>query len=93
MRGTKMADCWKEGMYCCETNCPRCDKKMNPEDFRILSVYDHKGICLECKKKEEGQPDYSEVSKKMIGQCMADIELKYSDPGAYCYHHFYPFTC
>jgi hypothetical protein len=93
MRGTEMADFWKEGMYCCETNCPRCDKKLNPEDFRILSVYDHKGICLECKKKEEEQPDYSEVSKKMLGQCMADTELKYSDPGEYCYHHFYPFTC
>jgi hypothetical protein len=84
---------WKEGMLCCETHCPRCNKELNPDQQRILSVYDHKAICMECKKEEEQRPDYGEVSKKMIGQCMIDTELRYSDPGAYCYHHFYPFTC
>ena len=45
-------------------------------------------------KKEEGKrPDYAEVSKRMIGQCLAETELLYGDPGGYCFHHFYPFTC
>ena len=29
----------------------------------------------------------------MIGQCLAETELLYGDPGGYCFHHFYPFTC
>jgi hypothetical protein len=29
----------------------------------------------------------------MIEQCMADTEVLYSDPGGYCYSHFYPFKC
>jgi hypothetical protein len=48
---------------------------------------------MECKKEEEARPDYEEVSKGMIGQCMAETELFYGDPGGYCFHHFYPFTC
>jgi hypothetical protein len=45
-------------------------------------------------KKEEGKrPDNAEVSKRMIGQCLAETELLYGDPGGYCFHHFYPFTC
>jgi hypothetical protein len=24
---------------------------------------------------------------------MADTEIQYSDPGGYCFHHFYPYTC
>ncbi|MBN2256045.1 MAG: hypothetical protein JW736_10085 [Deltaproteobacteria bacterium] len=88
-----MADVWKEGIRCCEIHCPRCEKQMGADDERILSVYDHKAICMECKKKEEQRPDYGDVSKQMIGQCMIDTELALSDPGAYCYHHFYPFTC
>jgi hypothetical protein len=29
----------------------------------------------------------------MIGACMAETEVMYSDPGGYCYYHFYPFKC
>jgi hypothetical protein len=29
----------------------------------------------------------------MIRQCLVDTERQYGDPGDFCYHHFYPFTC
>jgi hypothetical protein len=48
---------------------------------------------MECKKSEEERPDYDEVSKKMIRQCLVDTEQQYGDPGGFCYHHFYPYTC
>ena len=88
-----MAYVWNEGMYCCDTHCPRCEKELKPDEKRILSVYDHKAICLVCKAHEEQKPDYSDISKELIGTCMAEVELRYSDPGAYCFYHFYPFTC
>jgi len=80
---------WEERLSCA-TMCSRCNKEL---DKRILSVYDHQPICMECKKEEEARPDYEEVSKNMIGQCMAETEQLYGDPGGYCFHHFYPFTC
>ena len=64
--GTKMADEWAEELSCA-TKCFRCDKQMGAGDQRILSVYDHKAICMVCKKEEEKKPDYEEVSKQMIG--------------------------
>lgn len=73
--------------------CTRCDTKLKPEDQRILSVYDHQPICMECKAAEEKRTDYPEASKEMIGQCMIQTEMMYSDPEGYCYHHFYPYTC
>ncbi len=87
-----MAKDWKEQLYCA-TECPRCRARLGQKDQRILSSYDHKAICMACKKEEEARADYEEVSKKMIGQCMIDAELKQSDPEAYCYSHFYPFKC
>lgn len=48
---------------------------------------------MECKRQEEQQADYEEVSKRVIGECMADVELKYGDPEGYCYKHFYPHKC
>jgi hypothetical protein len=48
---------------------------------------------MECKKIEEKQPDYAEAARRIIGHCMAETELLYSDPEGYCYHHFYPFRC
>ena len=77
----------------CSTECTRCHKSLQPGDPRILSIYDHNPICMECKKNEERQADYEEVSKKMIGQCMIDTELKQEDPESYCYNHFYPYKC
>jgi len=81
---------WMESLSCA-THCSHCGK--NLDEKRILSVYDHAPICMECKKKEEQRPDYEEVSKNMIRQCMVETELLYGDPGAYCFHHFHPFTC
>jgi len=83
---------WKEKLECA-LYCPRCNRRLAATDPRILSVYDHEPICTDCKKEEESRPDYAEVSKNMIGECMADSELHYSDPGGYCYHHFYGYTC
>ena len=69
------------------------EKEMKSQDLRILSSYDHEPICMDCKKEEEKRPDYEEVSKKVIGSCMADTELEQSDPGGFCFSHFYPFKC
>lgn len=87
-----MAVKWEEKLACA-TECPRCKKALNPRDQRILSVYDDEPICLACKKKEEKRKDYKETSETMIKQCMVDVELMQSDPGGYCFHHFYPYTC
>jgi hypothetical protein len=48
---------------------------------------------MPCKREEEQRPDYAEVSREAIGQCMAETEALYSAPKGYCYHHFYPFKC
>ena len=87
-----MTDEW-EKQIACAIQCSKCSKKLGGADQRLLSVYDHQPICVDCKKEEEQRPDYEAVSKKMIGQCMADTELLYGDPGGYCFYHFYPFTC
>ncbi|HUT63987.1 MAG TPA: hypothetical protein VMZ04_08520 [Anaerolineae bacterium] len=84
---------WKEKIMCM-IQCPRCGNSLKTDDERILSVYDHEPICMKCKSEEEKHPDYAEVSKNMIGQCMIDAEMAYSmDVKGYCYHHFYPYKC
>jgi hypothetical protein len=85
-------DDWKQKITCM-TECSRCGRGLGSGDQRILSCYDHEPICIICKKDEERRPDYEEISKKMIGQCMIDAELKQSDPQGYCYNHFYPYQC
>ncbi|MDZ7579050.1 MAG: hypothetical protein U5R30_00070 [Deltaproteobacteria bacterium] len=87
-----MSDKWQNDLYCA-IGCARCAKTMGADDRRILSVYDHQPICMDCKKREETRDDYAEVSKNMIGTCMAETELMYSDPQGYCFYHFYPFKC
>ncbi len=87
-----MAEEWKEALSCA-LECGRCGTSLKPEDKRILSVYDHQPLCMKCKGEEEKLPDYEETAQKMIGACLADTELMYSDPGGYCYFHFYPLTC
>ena len=66
-----------------------CKKK----DRRLLSVYDHKPICMECKKEEEKRTDYEDMSKQMIAACMETTNKPYGDPAGYCFHHFCPFKC
>ena len=87
-----MTDNWEKRLECAIA-CSACQQTIGPKDLRILSSYTHEPICMACKKEEEGRPDYPEVSQKMIGECMADSELLYGEPGAFCYHHFYPFKC
>ena len=85
-------DKWEEVISCAIT-CSRCNGKMKPEDQRILSAYDHQAICMPCKKAEELRPDYSEVSRNTIGECIDSTEHQYGDPHGFCFHHFYPYTC
>ncbi len=85
-------DKWEERLSCALA-CHLCGAPLGKDDKRILSVYDHEPICMACKKAEEQRPDYEAVSRETIGQCMAETEVLYSDPGGYCLHHFYPFTC
>ena len=87
-----MKDQWEKELSCAVA-CERCNGKLAPSDQRILSVIDHKPICLACKAKEEAQPDYADVSRQMIGTCMMETEVMQGDPGGYCYFHFYPFRC
>ena len=85
-------DPWEKKLACA-LNCRGCNMALKPNDQRILSVYDHEPICLGCKKKEEQRADYESVARQTIGTCMAESEHLYSDPGGFCLHHFYPFTC
>ena len=85
-----MEDVWAEKLSGA-AQCVRCNRKIGEDDHRILSVYDHEVICMGCKGEEEKKPDYEEISKGMIGQCLIDTELQYGDPEGYCFHHFYPF--
>jgi len=87
-----MPGSWEKELSCA-LQCSRCNASLQNNTKRILSVYDHQPICLNCKKTEEARPDYEETSRAMIGQCLADTEVQYGDPGGYCYYHFYPFTC
>ena len=85
-------DQWEKELAC-SLNCQRCNSALKADDQRILSVYDHEPICMSCKKREEQREDYEQVARQTIGSCMAQSEQLYSDPGGYCLHHFYPFTC
>jgi hypothetical protein len=87
-----MKDPWEENLACA-VQCSRCHAGLRGDDKRILSVYDHQPICMECKGKEEKETDYEDVSKSLIGTCMAETEVLYGDPQGYCFYHFYPFTC
>ncbi len=87
-----MAEQWEEQLMCAVV-CARCGGTLNRDAQRILSVYDNTAICMACKKAEEKRADYGETSKNMISQCMYDAELQKGDPGGYCFHHFYPYTC
>ena len=85
-------DEWEQKISCA-AECPRCRGRLGAADERILSVYDHEPVCMDCKRKEEERPDYEKVSKEMIDQCLVDVDHDYGDPAGYCYHHFYPYKC
>lgn len=87
-----MTEPWKEELTCA-IRCFRCDGKLDAKDPRILSVYDHRAICMTCKENEEALPDYQEVSMEMAEHCLIRAESGAGDPRGYCYHHFYPYSC
>lgn len=77
----------------CASRCHRCDRKLDHADLRILSVYDHKAICMNCKEQEVARPDYEQVSMDVAEQCLIHSESGAVDSRGYCYHHFYPYHC
>ena len=87
-----MSDQWEKALSCAE-KCTICEGKLEKRDQRILSVFTHAPICMTCKQAEEKRPDYADVSKGMIGQCIEDTGRPYGDPGGYCFHHFCPYKC
>jgi len=82
-----------EKQLACALNCGHCDRAFGSRDRRLLSVYDHKPICMDCKREEEKRPDYQDMSKQMIAYCMETTDKPYGDPASYCFHHFCPFKC
>ena len=48
---------------------------------------------MQCKREEEKRPDYADVSKEMIANCLQETDRPYGNPGGYCFHHFCPFKC
>jgi len=87
-----MEENWEKRLSCA-SQCGRCNHPLEQKDRRILSVYDHQTICMECKNEEEKRPDYDDASKQMIARCMQDTNKPYGDPAGYCFHHFCPFKC
>jgi hypothetical protein len=83
---------WQEELICA-TQCARCNIKLAAVDLRILSVYDHEAVCMDCKRAEESRPDFQEVSMQVAEQCLIHSESGKGDPKGYCYHHFYPYKC
>ena len=87
-----MEENWEKELSCA-SQCKRCNTPLEEKERRILSVYDHQPICMECKREEEKRPDYDDASKQMIAGCMEQTNKPYGDPASYCFHHFCPFKC
>lgn len=87
-----MPDQWEKNLACA-TDCRTCGSKLDNNDQRILSVYTHEPICMNCKREEEKNADYSDQSKAMMSQCLKDTGKPYGDPEGYCFHHFCPYKC
>ena len=85
-------DEWKKELSCA-VNCSECQKELAEGDERILSMEDHRVICMECKQKEERHPGYKATAMKMIAECMAKTGKPYGDTESYCFHHFAPYRC
>lgn len=83
---------WLEELSCA-TRCERCQCSLRIDDLRILSVYDHRAICMPCKEEEESREDYQKIAMNVAEQCLIHSESGVGDPRGYCYHHFYPYRC
>ncbi len=87
-----MADPWKKELSCAVT-CSECGQALSEGDERILSMYDHRVICMGCKQREEQESDYKDTAMGMIAGCMKETGKPYGDPEGYCFHHFAPYRC
>ena len=87
-----MTDNWEKELSCALA-CAGCEKTFDTKEERILSVYTHQPICMACKAEDEQKPDFADVSKTMISQCIQEEGKPYGDPAGYCFHHFCPFKC
>jgi hypothetical protein len=85
-----MNDRWKENLKGAQS-CSVCKAEIDRKSPRILSVYTHNPICLDCKQVEEKKSDYEDVAKAMISECLKKEGKPYGDPQGYCFHHFCPF--
>ncbi|MBW2440967.1 MAG: hypothetical protein JRH12_10865 [Deltaproteobacteria bacterium] len=87
-----MEENWEKQLACAEV-CLRCNTPLGKKDKRLLSVYDHEPICMDCKSAEEKRPDYEDTTRAMISTCMETENRPYGNPASYCFHHFCPFKC
>jgi len=87
-----MSDEWKKELSCA-VNCSKCDAELSEGDERILSMYDHRVICMDCKQEEERKSDYKDTAMGMIAGCLEKTGKPYGDPEGYCFHHFAPYRC
>ena len=83
---------WEKDLACAAA-CGQCGRPIGGNDARILSVYDHRPVCLDCKREEERRPDYEDRSRAMIAGCIGEPGKPYGDPAGFCFHHFCPFRC
>jgi hypothetical protein len=83
---------WEKDLACAAA-CGRCARPLGRDDARILSVYDHRPVCLDCKREEERRTDYEDRSRAMIAGCIGETGKPYGDPAGFCFHHFCPFRC
>ena len=87
-----MEENWEKQLACAEV-CQRCNTPLGKKDKRLLSVYDHQPICMDCKSAEEKRLDYEDTTRAMISTCMETENRPYGNPASYCFHHFCPFKC
>jgi hypothetical protein len=87
-----MEDNWEKKLACAN-QCQHCNRTLGKKDPRMLSVYTHEPICIDCKQTEERRPDFQDQSKQMIASCISTTGKPYGDLASYCFHHFCPFKC
>jgi hypothetical protein len=83
---------WEKELSCA-SSCQHCGAALGTRSDRILSVFNHEPICMDCKRAEEKRLDYPDQSRQMIADCLSATGKPYGDPAGYCFHHFCPFKC
>ena len=59
----------------CDPFCSRCN---SPAPWKAMSMFDHKGICMDCKDMEKKHPDYGAACE---AEKRADSRGDYDFPG------------